>query len=465
MKITEYNVAITESTNDSLNRFLLADLTSEEICFAVWYPARGKTRMTALLKEIIYPTSKDRKKNGYVKAYPEYIDRVKETARQKGGGVAMIHTHPFGNGPQGVSGHDLHYEQDVLSREIFGVTGLPLVGMTLAGDGSWSARFYPNPFTIQWCNKVRIVGKNLNIHYNKNFKHGIPNGRQVKTTSVWGETRQYNLMGLTVGIIGVGSVGSAVSQILVKLGVGKIILMDYDKIKDHNLDRLPASDSDVGKYKIHVLKKLLKKYTTNDNFNCGISKYSIVEKLGYRTALDCDVVFSCVDRPYPRQVLNHLSYSCLIPVIDGGVSFHIKDQNLVHGVYRVQTIGPGRACLNCSKAYDPSEVQQDRDGLYDDPDYIESLEKQTKTKTRQNIMPFVTALAGHETIQFVELVTNLGKTGDLGRQQYDYYSGEITPEIKSCVNGCEYVAFTGFGDTKLPFLTQDKSRIREMKSK
>ena len=199
-----------------------------------------------------------------------------------------------------------------------------------------------------------------------------------------------------------------------------------------------------------------------NNFDCTVSYNSIVEEQGFEEALDCDVLFSCVDRPWPRQVLNHLSYSSLIPVIDGGISFHIPKGRFVHGMYRAQTVGPERTCMDCLGVYKGSEVQQDRDGMFDDPKYIEKQEKETETPTRQNIMPFVFGLSGLETIQFVELVTNLAKVGDFGQQPYDYYAGEIRPEReKKCVKNCFYVGVTALGDSKRPVLAKDKSKTRK----
>src|SRR5207245_11697898 len=155
------------------------------------------------------------------------------------------------------------------------------------------------------------------------------------------------------------------------------------------LDRMNnITKEDVKKRKIDVIKRNLVKSATNDNFLCEISDDSVVEEEGYRYALDCDVIFSCVDRPWPRQVLNHLSYSCLISLIDGGISFNVPKGKLVHGMYRAQTVGPERACLNCLGAYNAAQVQIDRDGMFDDPDYIKKQEAKNGP-SRQNIMPFV----------------------------------------------------------------------------
>ncbi len=160
--------------------------------------------------------------------------------------------------------------------------------------------------------------------------------------------------------------------------------------------------------------------------------------------------------------MNNLSYSSLVPVIDGGISFKIKDEKLIHGIYRAQTVGPERACLDCMGAIDTTNIELDRDGLLDDPKYIEELREIGEEPQRQNIIPFSFSLAGLESIQFIELVTGLAGRGDLGKQEYQYRTGEILPERYTCVAGCIYQSITALGDTKIPFLMNDKTKQREL---
>jgi ubiquitin-like modifier-activating enzyme 5 len=42
----------------------------------------------------------------------------------------------------------------------------------------------------------------------------------------------------TVVIVGVGGVGSVTSEMLTRVGVGKLILFDYDKVEIANMNRL-----------------------------------------------------------------------------------------------------------------------------------------------------------------------------------------------------------------------------------
>jgi hypothetical protein len=268
-------------------------------------------------------------------------------------------------------------------------------------------------------------------------------------------------------VVGYGSVGALVAEQLVRIGVGELLVMDYDVVEIHNLDRLLAVtplDAKRRTKKVTVARRHLPGAATSPEFKLLPTEGSVVETSSYRSALDCDVLFSCVDANWPRQVLNHLAYTCLIPVVDGGVSIRVRlGGQIQHAVVRAQTVGPGRACLSCLGMYDAGRIQMERDGTFLDPKYIEELSADERHKfeqQRQNVMPFSVLLSGLELGQFIELVTGIAETGDLGRQQYDYLTGEIHPDREACHPDCEYARKVGLGSGDLPVLGQDPARRR-----
>lgn len=54
----------------------------------------------------------------------------------------------------------------------------------------------------------------------------------------------------TVAVLGCGGLGSQVAWILARLGVGKLILYDFDVVEVSNLNRQNYSVSDIGKKKV-----------------------------------------------------------------------------------------------------------------------------------------------------------------------------------------------------------------------
>jgi len=60
----------------------------------------------------------------------------------------------------------------------------------------------------------------------------------------------------SVLILGVGGLGSVVALNLLRLGIGKLFLVDYDVVDVHNLNRqLLYSQEDVGKPKVEAALK------------------------------------------------------------------------------------------------------------------------------------------------------------------------------------------------------------------
>ena len=80
------------------------------------------------------------------------------------------------------------------------------------------------------------------------------------------------------------------------------------------------------------------------------------------------MLFAAVDRPLPKDLLNHIAYAHCIPVVFGGVRVATKpDGSLADAAWSVVRAGPGSRCLRCDGQYTTSDVMMERDGSLDDP--------------------------------------------------------------------------------------------------
>jgi tRNA A37 threonylcarbamoyladenosine dehydratase len=75
---------------------------------------------------------------------------------------------------------------------------------------------------------------------------------------VIGEAGLEKLKGAHVAIFGVGGVGSFSAEALARAGVGRLTLVDFDRIALTNLNRqLHALETTIGQYKVDVMKERL----------------------------------------------------------------------------------------------------------------------------------------------------------------------------------------------------------------
>ena len=67
---------------------------------------------------------------------------------------------------------------------------------------------------------------------------------------------QKKIQNSKVLVVGCGGLGSPVIDLLSRAGIGKIGIMDHDKVSLSNLHRqIMFTADDVGKYKVNILKK------------------------------------------------------------------------------------------------------------------------------------------------------------------------------------------------------------------
>jgi molybdopterin/thiamine biosynthesis adenylyltransferase len=450
-----YSVVIGESINTQLLDHIIRDDGQEDLLFATYSPSSGNNRLTGIITSVILPNEGDRLVHGNVEFYPQYFERALKLATERKEGLVFIHSHPY-PGWQRMSEPDVEAETRI-SPAVFGATGMPLIGMTAGSDGTWSARFWVKnanmrrSYIRQWCSSVRVVGSSLRIHFNNNIlKPRFDAEKQLRTISAWGRQTQEDLSRLRVGVVGLGSVGSIVAEILARTGFSYFTLIDFDGVEKKNLDRtLGIYNENIGEAKVKVIAESIRKSATSPNVQIQKCEYSVCEEQGYKEALDCDLIFSCVDRPWPRQILNFISYAHMIPVIDGGIKVRTNKTNtrLVGSDWRAHTVGPNKVCLECIGQFQSEFAKLESEGYLDDPEYIEGSDVYLPKEFNENVFPFSAHLAAMEVLQALSVLIAPSGIADVGQQNYHFVTGAMDVERGNCDSNCFYSSIVGRGDT------------------
>src|SRR5260370_36623341 len=96
------------------------------------------------------------------------------------------------------------------------------------------------------------VGRHLRIHDRKRDSSPTIPKQFDRSVRAFGAEGQATLASLSIGIIGLGGIGSVVAEQLAHLGVRKLLWLDPDVLKGPNLNRVVGSPRLThGRPKIH----------------------------------------------------------------------------------------------------------------------------------------------------------------------------------------------------------------------
>lgn len=448
-----YSVAMSGQVEAAMRDHLIRADGQEDVLIATYVLSTGAERTTALIKSVIFPRDGERFVHGNASFTSEYVLRTSNEARALGHGLVLLHSHPEGRGWQQLSGMDRTTESEY-ERVARGITKMPLLGMTLGGrDTAWSARFWFDRGAPTWAESVRSVSARLSVTWNDDMRP-IPRvtRSQQRTVSSWGERTQGSIARLRVLVVGGGSVGLDVAQRLAATGLATVGVMDYDAVETVNLDRMIGAtrlDAALGRSKVEIAARLMMSAATAQSFEVRRHEVSIADPVGVSTALDYDVIFSCVDRPWPRAVLNALAYTDLIPVIDGGIALDtFPDGRMRNGIWRAHTLVPGRPCMACLGQLVVGDIPLDKDGLLDDPEYIAGAHREAPS--RQNVAALSASVSASLLALFVSLTAHPGGRGVPAPLRH-ILSTQIL-EHSAAVTGpfCPYENATTAGDARTP---------------
>ena len=163
--------------------------------------------------------------------------------------------------------------------------------------------------------------------------------RQIILKSV-GPRGQKKILNSKVLIVGLGGLGSPVSDSLSRAGVGSIGIADFDKVNLSNIHRQSMFTSkDIGKYKVDVIKQRIK--LINSTTKVKIFKKKITKKNLEKIIKDYEIIVDGSDNFKTKFLLNEYCIKYKKYLVVGAISgfnghlfnFNFKDK--------------GVACLKC----------------------------------------------------------------------------------------------------------------------
>jgi molybdopterin/thiamine biosynthesis adenylyltransferase len=444
------------------------------------YTATGEGRRTLILGEIIKPEPGEVRwsaSQGLVMAHSYYsraIDRLQDVP---GAGLLNVHSHP---GPRTGLAPPVPSQQDLTSDRIELLAASralpadrPVAAAIFSAGGGISVREYSfkRPVTtrlalryermgpnVQFADRVRIVGRRLR------FQQGDPNRSApprsfdpVSTDSsilLWGERGQKLLAEIAIGIAGLGGVGGMVAEYLARLGVGRIVLVDYDRLKLENFNRSHGAtrrEATNEVPKVQVYSRVVKAAATAPKFQVVSKRMSVAEESGIRQLLGCDLLIGSADDAFARQVLDHAAYAHLIPVIDGGTTLLPQSSSFSTTVGKCQVVsaGPGHPCLECQGVYTQEEATVAREraswGKYLD---VCSVPEDIKNELRApSVICANSLVASLIVLRVLSIALGITPATTCGLQRYYIESGELQwGAIKACKPDCRKPSFTRKGD-------------------
>ena len=231
--------------------------------------------------------------------------------------ILKIHSHPGGYAD--FSEVDDASDSD-LFNSVFGWTDskFPHGSAIMLPDGRLFGRAILPDGTFQALDSILVPGDDLH------FWISSPRGRvpsfTQRHTQLFGSGTILRLRELSIAVIGCSGTGSPIIEQLARLGVGRLVLVDPDRIEEKNLNRIlnaTREDAYLKRLKVEVMARAIASMGFATELD--IIPEDLATPRAVKAVAECDLVFGCMDGVDGRHLLNRLAAFYVLPYFDVGV--------------------------------------------------------------------------------------------------------------------------------------------------
>lgn len=341
--------------HDAALRDHLEQDDDRERCAFLWCTRAGDDR---LLVAKVVPVPADRTDTcaGGVRPTPAFERQQYAACVAQGYDPVLVHSHPAGQ--PGFSGQDVA-AITAYTDWLHGLWPDVRIGFGVFADDQLTATLY-DPATERFhALPVAVVG-DWPVEPDAPGAAAVDTALHDRTIRMVTEAAQRRLARVTVGVVGVGSLGFPIAKGLARMGVTRLVVVDPDDVARSNLNRLPGvTTADIGRPKVAVLADRL----NESGLDVTVAPVQAAVEDVPAVLRQCDVVVGCADQVTTRAFLNeHCVRHCRY-YLDAGVAIRIDEAadavTAVEGV--VQLVAPGTtACYTCLGRLDQERARRER---------------------------------------------------------------------------------------------------------
>jgi len=292
---------------------------------------------------------------GYRALSPKFIHRLITRARDERLAYLAVHNHSSDREVD-FSLIDLESHERGYPALLQIAHGMP-VGALVVGHRSIQADVWvPDGLRLN-LDRAVIVGNTIqqltpSPNHNRTLAAEVYD-RQIR---MFGKAGQEQLAKCRVGVIGLGGIGSLVVEYLARLGVGKFLLVDNDRVEESNLSRIVGaslSDALDETAKVTVASRLI--LSANHHADVEVLADDVAKESVAKALTACDYLFLAADSMRARLVFNALVHQYLIPGVQLGSKILSNSAGqLIDVMSANRPVRPGHGCLWCNQLIDPN---------------------------------------------------------------------------------------------------------------
>jgi hypothetical protein len=235
--------------------------------------------------------------------------------------ILKIHSHP--GGLEEFSEFDDESDRD-LFPSVYGWTGSnqPHASAIMLPDGRIFGRSVGEQGEFGKLSCVSVAGDDIHFWRQRDEVGTVVSMPEFarRHAQAFGAGTTKRLQQLTVAVIGCSGTGSPVIEQLARLGVGKLVIVDPDRVELKNLNRIlnaTMDDALRGRLKVEVAARSIHEMGLGTKVVPLARNLYDVEVV--KAVAECDVLFGCMDSVDGRHLLNRLAAFYSLPYFDVGV--------------------------------------------------------------------------------------------------------------------------------------------------